>query len=257
MQSLWIGASGLHASQLWLDITAHNLANVNTTAFRAGRPAFREERVAQLDRPVFPLAEGLPGGAGVTVAAVLTDPSPGALEATENPHHLAITGAGFFRLRGAQGEELYTREGIFAPDAEGRLTTSDGALLLDEDDDPIKLPEWAEGFRVQPDGTVVATAADREQEVAVLGLAHFVNIGGLAALGQNRFAATAASGPAVIDRPGSEGLGIVRQGALERSNVDLASEMVSLLLAQRSFQLNARVVQTSDEMMALANRLPG
>jgi len=246
----------MFAGSTALDIVSHNLANVNTPGFRAGRPSFRDEISMRLLRPALAGVDGLPQvGTGVNLAAVLPDPRPGSLQATGDPYHLAIEGGGWFRLRTPEGGIVYTRDGTFTADADRRLVHGDGNLLIDEDGDPIALPNWAEEFTIAPDGTVTAQGCDRRQRIAVLGLAVFANPTGLEALGDNLFAATPASGGAVVVDPGTGGAGTLRQGAIEASNVDVAAEMVAMILAQRSFQLNARVVQTSDEMMALANQL--
>ncbi|HEX6990134.1 MAG TPA: flagellar hook-basal body protein [Bacillota bacterium] len=256
MRSLWIGAAGMFAGSTALDIVGHNLANVNTPGFRAGRPSFRDELSTRILRPALADADGLPQvGTGVNLAAVLPDPRQGALQTTGDPHHLAVEGSGYFRVRTPDGRIVYTRDGTFTADAERRIVHGDGNLLLDDDDDPVELPPWTESFTVAPDGTVTAEGDGNRQEVAAIGVALFANPAGLASLGDNLFAATPASGAEDVVKPGEDGAGILRQGVIESSNVDVAAEMVAMILAQRSFQLNARVVQTSDEMMALANQL--
>lgn len=257
MQSLWIGASGMTAGQRQLDVSAHNLANVNTIAFRRQRAIFRDDQSPWLQRPAWPTAAGLPeSGTGVRHAATLTDHHVGAIEPSDRPSDLALTGPGFFVVETPDGERLYTRNGAFMVDAEGRLVNDQGHFLLDDDGDPIDLPRGAT-LRVQQDGSVWAEFADgNRRRIADLAVATFINPAGLMPRGGSAFAATAASGPADLGRPGRAGRGLVRQGYLERSNVDLAAEMVTMLLAQRAFSFNARVVQTSDEMFALANHLP-
>lgn len=256
MYSLWIGAAGMRAGSLAVDVVGHNLANVNTPGFRAGRPSFRDEVSQRLLRPALPGVDGPPQvGTGVNVVAVLPDPRQGALQTTGDPYHLAIEGSGFFRLRAPDGRIVYTRDGTFTTDAEGRLVHADGSLLLDDDNDPIELPRWAETFTVDPDGIVTVEGDGRRRVIATIGLAMFPNPSGLEALGNNLFAATPASGAEDVVEPGDDGAGVLRQGAYEMSNVDVAAEMVAMILAQRTFQLSARVVQTTDDMMALANQL--
>lgn len=256
MRSLWIGAAGMFAGSTAIDVISHNLANVNTPGFRAGRPSFRDELSDYLLRPALADVDGLPQvGTGVNLAAVLPDPRQGALQSTGDPYHLAIEGRGFFRIRTPDGRIVYTRDGTFTTDANRRIVHGDGNFLVDDDGNPIRLPAWAETFTVAADGTVTAEGEDRRQRIAVIGLAMFANPSGLEALGDNLFAATPASGGANVVDPGDDGAGILRQGFIEGSNVEVAVEMVAMIQAQRAFQLNARVVQTSDEMMALANQL--
>lgn len=258
MRSLWIGATGLRAGALWVDTVSDNIANVNTTGFRRRRL----ELAATGAQPSEPAATSLlqartRGGAGVVAAGATLDGRQGMLEATGQPLDLALEGPGWFAVRDGNGALLLTRAGSFRLDASLRLVTPQGNLVVDVNGRPITVPDWAEAVEVAADGTVEARAGDRRETVAVLGVAVVPNPDGLLATGDGLFAPTAASGDARLVAPGQEGTGAVRAGVVERSNVDLAAEMVDLILAQRMFQLNARVVQSSDEMMALVNRLRG
>lgn len=251
MHSLWIGASGLRSASLWMETLADNVANVNTHGFRR-RAVDLATAGADAAGPALPGAE-----AGVRVAATRLDPRPGMLEPTGDPLHLAIEGEGFFRVRRADGAVLLTRDGSFRLDGDGRVVTAAGALLLDSAGRPVVIPDWAEEVAVGPDGTVRARGNGREEAVAALGLAVVPNPTGLLSAGDNLYAESEASGAARVVAPGTEGTGTIRSGVVERANADLAGEMVELILAQRLFQLSARVIQGGDEMLALANRLRG
>lgn len=248
----------MRSGQTAVDVVANNLANVNTTSFRRSRVAFRDELSTRLMRPAAAADGTLPQvGTGVNTAAILADVRPGSLDPTGHPLHLAITGDGFFTWRSPAGDVLYGRDGTLGLDSRRRLVYTDGSLLLDDRGRPIRLPDWSNSFAIAADGTVTAHGDDQDEEVATVGLVRFANPTGLESVGNNLFAATVASGDPERGVPGTAGFGTLQQGALERSNVDVAEEMAALMLAQRAFQLNARVIQTTDEMMALANRLTG
>ncbi|MEX2356559.1 MAG: flagellar hook-basal body protein [Thermaerobacterales bacterium] len=264
MRSLFIGAAGLTAGQLQTDVIADNFANVNTVGFKRNRAIFAEQMQRRIDRSTRSLA-GVPGseepirlGGGTVVQGIRADQRPGQLEVTGEPWHMAIEGRGYFRVGNDDGAVFYTRAGDFRLDGDGRLVTSAGQFLLDDEDEIISIPEDAGTVGISQEGRITARDDnDLEVELARLRLARFVNPVGLQSIGGGLLAVTAASGAAEILEPGDGGAGSIRQGALEQSNVNLSEEMAGLIIAQRAFQLAARVVQSGDQMLGLANRIGG
>ncbi|MDI6710339.1 MAG: flagellar hook-basal body protein [Bacillota bacterium] len=256
LRALSSSTAGLLAQQIRVDIAANNVANVQTTGFKAGRASFGDLLSGRLEKEIVPLDGGAAQaqvGAGAGLTATLRDFAPGMPLETGRPLDLAIEGEGFFAVdRADGGERLYTRDGTFYIDAEGNLVTAGGDPVAPG----IQVPEGALEVSVRPDGTVTALGAEGEpEELGRLNLYTFPNPGGLEARGGNLFAATAAGGEATEGLPGEDGMGTLRSGRLESSNVDLAAEMVTLIEAYRAFQVNARMVQTSDDMWGQANRL--
>ncbi|MEW5762018.1 MAG: flagellar hook-basal body complex protein [Bacillota bacterium] len=251
---LGIGRTALCAQQVRLDVAAHNIANVNTTAFKAGRPCFADLVYGRLAPDVVPLAPAAGEaqvGTGAAVAATLRDPAQGALLATGRALDLAIEGEGFFGVTTPGGETLYTRDGTFYLDAAGRLVNAAGYPVLPE----VAVAEGGE-VTVAPDGAVTVVNPDGSMEEAGrLALFTFANPDGLEARGGNLFAATGASGEAREAAPGENGAGSIQSGRLEAANVDLAAEMTGLILAQRAYQAAARTIQAADEMWGEANDL--
>lgn len=251
---LGIGRAALDAQQTRLAVTANNIANVNTTAFKASRPSFQDLVYQELAPRAIPLdraAARAQAGTGTAVVASVRDDTPGALLPTGRALDLAIEGEGFFAVTTPAGETLYTRDGAFYLDAEGRLVNGAGYAVAPA----IALGEGATGLEIRPDGTVTAVKADgATEEAGRLKLYTFANPAGLEARGGNLFAATDASGAPREIAPG-EGAGLIRSGWLEASNTDLAGEMVALVLAQRAYQAAARTIQAADEMWAEANEL--
>lgn len=263
MRALWIGATGLAAGQLKVDTHAHNVANINTVGFKGKDVLFSEAMHRQVHRPNR-LAPQIPGaqdqpaiGGGALAVGTRTDFRPGAWLTTGQEWHLAIQGDGFFviGLDGAPDDQAYTRAGDFRVDRDGRVVDPWGNPLLAANGRPLVVPRDAAQVTVHRDGRVIAQMTDGDQRnLGRLRLARFTNPEGLAALGNGLFAATAASGDPQLVNPGGNELWL-QQGALENANVDLATEMVGLITAQRTLQFAARVVQTTDEMMGIANRI--
>lgn len=271
IQSLWSAAAGMQAQQLKVDTIANNLANVNTTGFKASRVVFQDLAYVDLPTPGGAAAGSAAGpagsattapavplqvGTGVGPAAIVRDFSPGMLEATGEPFDLAVDGPGFFRVRLADGQEGYTRNGHFTVDANRLLVDAAGNPLLTIGGQTITLPQGWEQVTVQPDGQVVARMPGGAlSTVGQVGLAVFTNPAGLEAAGDGIYRATDASGQAQAVAPGSAGAGLVRQGFLEGSNVQVVNEMVNLIVAQRAYELNARAIQSADQMLEIANGL--
>lgn len=267
-----IPASGMISHQQMLDVVSNNLANLNTPGFKAGRTQFEEllyRRIPTNGQPfaIGPESEpvGGPGtsprlrdlvGAGVRLGATERNLEPGVITPDGDPLHGAIQGEGFFIVRLADGSAGYTRDGSFTRDQLGRLVTANGDVVLPE----THIPADAQDIRMDSGGLIFAQVADEtgaqaELQLGEIQLARFTNPDGLVAVGQNLFLASDASGPALVGYPGEPGYGGIVGGAVESSNVDLATEFTNLLIGQRAYSLSARALQTMDEMMSMANNL--
>jgi len=250
----------MQAQQLKVDVIANNLANLGTTGFKASRVVFRDLAYVSLPAPGGGQGEQPAApwqvGTGVGPGAIVRDFTSGVLEATEQPFDLAVDGAGFFRVRLADGSEGYTRNGHFGLNADGVLVDAAGNPVLTTGGQTITLPQGWKEVTVAPDGTVTARLAGGATSVAGrIGLAVFTNPAGLEAGGDGLYRATVASGEARRVEPGSSGAGLIRQGFLETSNVQAVNEMINLIVAQRAYELTARVVQSADQMLEIANGL--
>jgi len=255
MRALWSAASGMRAQQTNLDVTSNNLANVNTTGFKKFRAEFQDLhyqtlKVAGTPGAVgFTAPEGIQVGMGTRVAATQRFFSQGDFMNTDHPYDLTIEGAGFFRIQLPDNTFAYTRDGSFKLDANGQVVTADGNLL---DPNVVVSPE-ATNVTIGADGTVTQTVNGAQQQVAQITLARFVNPAGMESIGKNLFRATLASGQEVVGVPGQQGLGQIGQGVLERSNVNIAEEMVNMIVAMRAYESSSKAIQTSDEMLQIAN----
>jgi len=259
-RSLYTAASGMEAQELSLDNIANNLSNANTSGFRRRRLQFEDLLYQNVITPGAPSTQqtiipaGLQVGLGSRSAATEVIQQQGNFDATGNPLDLAIQGGGFFQILLPSGEIAYTRAGNFTVDNVGNLVTSDGNPLQPA----ITIPPDALTITVGNDGTVSVTEPNQQQpaQVGTIQLATFQNPGGLNSLGQNLFATTGASGDPIVGSPGgAEGLGTIQQGSLEESNVNVVEEFVNLILAQRSYEANSRVVRAADEMFQTLNQL--
>ncbi|MBZ5503167.1 MAG: flagellar basal-body rod protein FlgG [Acidobacteriia bacterium] len=259
-RSLYTAASGMQAQELSLDNIANNLANANTSGFRRRRLQFEDLLYQNLVTPGAPntqqtiIPAGLQVGLGSRSAATEVIPQQGNFNFTGNQLDLAIQGAGFFQVLLPSGEIAYTRAGNFTVDNVGNLVTADGNPVQPG----ITIPPDALTITVGNDGTVSVTTPGQQQpaQVGTIQLATFQNPGGLNSVGQNLFTATGASGDPIVGTPGgAEGLGSIQQGAVEESNVNVVDEFVNLILAQRSYEANSRVVRAADEMFQTLNGL--
>ena len=258
-RSMFIAATGMEAQRLNIDVISNNLSNVNTTGFKRSRADFQEMMYQGIksagaesaDGTVLP--SGIQVGLGVKPAAIQKMFKQGDFVSTENPLDLVIEGRGFFQILTPEGDMAYTRAGAFKLDSEGNIVNSDGYAM----EPAITIPSDALSVTVTTDGTVsVLQQGDTTPvEVGQMELAQFTNPGGLSSIGKNLFVTTAASGEATTANPNSEGLGAVNQGFLELSNVNVVEEMINMIVSQRAYELNSKVVTTSDEMMAMANNL--
>ena len=258
LRALRTAASGMTAQQIYVDVIAHNLANVNTTGFKKGRANFEDLLYETLQaagsnagggRPPAPLQVGH-GARLVSTAKVF---SQGDSEVTGQPLDVAIEGGGFFQVELPDGTTGYTREGVLSVDGQGRLVTPRGLALTPA----ITFPEDTVSILINAQGRVIArtAASTTETELGQLLLARFVNPAGLEATGGNVLRETPASGTPIVGAPGELGVGTLRQGALERSNVDAVEEMVNLIVAQRAFEISSKAVRTADDMLSVVSNL--
>jgi flagellar basal-body rod protein FlgG len=258
--ALYTAASGMTAQQLNLDNIANNLANSSTAGFQSRRLQF-SDLLYQND--IMPgaaatqqttVAAGLQIGLGTRPGNTEIVQTQGDLSSTGNPLDFAIQGSGFFQILLPNGQTGYTRAGSFQPDAQGNLVTANGDALQPA----INIPTAATNITVGKDGTVSVTlpGQNASQQVGVIQLAMFANPGGLDSVGNNIYLATTASGNAVVGAAGgSDGLGTIQQGMLEQSNVNVVDEFVNMILAQRSYESNSRVIKAADEMLQQLNQL--
>jgi flagellar basal-body rod protein FlgG len=254
LRALYTAASGMVAQQLNLDNIANNLANSSTNGFYGRRLQFSDLVYQNIVMPgaaatqQTTVAAGLQVGLGTMPRASEVVQTQGNFTSTGNPLDLAIQGLGFFQVTLPDGSIAYTRSGSFHLDAQGNIVTADGNPLQPN----ITIPANATTITVGSDGTVSVTESGQTaaQQVGSIQLAMFPNPGGLNSVGNNLFLATTASGDPIVGAPGAaEGLGTLQQGMLEQSNVDIVSEFVNLIVAQRAYESNAKVVTSADQML--------
>lgn len=254
IRSLSTAASGMAAQELEIDVIANNLANVNTTGFKKARAEFQDlfyQEIRAARRSEEGQAQGAPApleiGQGTRAIATQKNFATGAMVQTGNQLDVAIEGQGFLRINQPDGNYAYTRSGMLKIDADGRLTTAEGKTI----DPAIEIPSEAMNIVIEPDGTVKIGLANEPLpiEIGRLELTQFINPAGLRSLGHNLYAETDASGEPIHGSPSEDGLGTVQQGMLEMSNVEVIEEMISLIAAQRAYEINSRVIRASDEML--------
>jgi flagellar basal-body rod protein FlgG len=258
-RALRTAASGMYAQQLNVDIIANNLANVNTTGFKKSRPEFQDlmyqtmKTAGATQNPNVQEATELQVGNGVAPVSTLRNFSQGDVQPTNNPFDIVIQGEGFFQVRRADGSSAYTRDGALKISADGSLVTSQGYMV----EPGIALPSEISSVRISREGIIEAIAVGDNAPVVVgqLELAKFINPGGLRAIGDNLYVETTASGRPIIGSAGSEGFGELTQGYLEASNVDIVEEMVSMITAQRAYEINSKTIKTVEDMLSMANNL--
>lgn len=254
LESLHISATGMHSQQTYVDVISNNLANINTMGFKKSRVDFADLMYRQVSGANIGLVvEQPPVGVGSTVAGVAKVFSSGAVTRTERELDIAIDGSGFFEVVMPGGSYGYTRTGALQLNSDGMLTTIDGLLVSPL----VQVPTDAEALLVQADGTVMAKVTDRDKPVKIgsFELAQFVNPSGLKAMGNNLYMPTHKSGDVYYSTPAKDGAGSLRQGYMEASNVELIEELTGLILAQRAYEINSKVVQASDDMLGIINNL--
>ncbi|RKY37749.1 MAG: flagellar basal-body rod protein FlgG [Candidatus Omnitrophota bacterium] len=259
IRGLWSAASGMQAQQMNIDVVANNLANVNTTGFKKSRVNFQDLLYSTIKAAGTEVATGLQIPTGIQVGngsrTVATQKifSQGDYMQTENPLDLIIEGDGFFQVLKPDGAVAYSRDGAFKVDSEGKVVNSDGFVLQPE----IVLPSDATDLNVGIDGTVTVLLAgdSTAQNLGSIELVKFINPAGLKSIGKNLYEVTGASGDPVSGMPGEDGLGTIATGFLEMSNVKVVEEMVNMIVAQRAYEINAKAIQATDDMLQQANRI--
>jgi len=260
LRALYTAASGMTAQQLNLDNIANNLANSSTSGFQRRRVQFSDLVYQNLIMPgaaatqQTTVAAGLQIGLGTKPGATEVVQAQGDFTNTGNPLDIAIQGQGFFQVTMPDGTLAYTRAGSFHLDAQGNIVTADGNALQPN----ITIPADATNVTIGSDGTVSVTqpGQTQAQQVGSIQLALFPNPGGLNSVGNNLLLPTTASGDPIVGTPGgSEGLGSIQQGMLEQSNVNVVDEFIQMIIAQRSYESNSRVVTAADQMFQDLNNL--
>jgi flagellar basal-body rod protein FlgG len=251
IDALYISATGLRSQQEQIDVISNNVANMQTPGFKRSRVNFAEMTGVQ-PAPETIVAPQF-NGDGARVLSTMAIFSEGELKATQNPTDIAIDGAGLYELQNEAGEKFYTRAGQFRVDAEGYLVSVNGLRLAQG----VQISPDAKDIRIAPTGEISALLGnDTERtELGVIELASFASPDALTAVGQNMFSVTEGSGAPTLGKPGDVGFGKLQQGYLEMANVDLVDEMTSLVMAQRAYQLNARVLQAADQILETINNL--
>jgi flagellar basal-body rod protein FlgG len=253
MRSLWISKTGMEGQQTKLDAIANNLANVSTNGFKRAGVVFedlmyqnlRQSGAASSEQSQLPT--GLQLGLGVRTAATSRNFSQGNLAQTGGQFDIAIEGQGFFQVQMPDGTAGYTRDGAFQVSSAGQIVTSAGFTVQPG----ITIPQGARSVTVAKDGVVSVTLAGQSapQAVGQLQLAQFINPAGLDPLGGNLYAETASSGTPGTGAPGANGIGGLKQGYIEGSNVNVVEELVSMITTQRAYEMNSKAIQTSDQML--------
>ena len=266
LRSMYAGVSGLRTHQQMMDVTGNNIANVSTTGFKSSATVFQDTLSQTLAGAAAPTGDGeVPPfggtnpaqiGLGVRLGGISTNLAQGSSQLTGRATDIAVQGDGYFVIQ-TGNEALYTRAGSFSLDARGQLTTPAGGLVLGVDDEPITVPPNGEyeSFTIAPDGKVNGVKSDGTgiEMLGQIKLATFANPAGLAKVGGSLLRATVNSGPVIEGEnagvPGADGRGLMAVGVLEMSNVDLAQEFTNLIVAQRGFQANSRIITASDEVL--------
>jgi flagellar basal-body rod protein FlgG len=260
IRALFSAASGMTAQQLNVDNIANNLANSNTTGFKARHAQFQDLMYQTVTQPGASAGQqtvvpaGLQVGLGTRTSANEVVFTQGNFQETDNPLDVVIQGSGFFQIRTPSGNLAYTRAGSFQLDRDGNLVTSDGDPL----DPQITIPASAQNISIATDGTVSFSQPGQtaSQLAGQIQLAVFPNPAGLNSVGRNLYLPTDASGDATVGNPGGqEGMGTLQQGYIEQSNVSVVEEFISLIVAQRAYEANSKVVKAADEMYQMVNNL--
>ncbi|RMG04214.1 MAG: flagellar basal-body rod protein FlgG [Nitrospirae bacterium] len=259
IRSLFIAATGMEAQKLNIDVISNNLANANTPGYKKSRADFQELMYQTVKAPgatsgdgtQFP--SGIQVGLGVQPAAIQKIYEQGDFVQTGNPLDMTIEGEGFFQVVKPDGEVAYTRAGTFKMDSEGRIVNSNGYPMEPE----ITIPTDAIQITIGEDGTVsvLQPGSATPTEVGQIEIVRFPNPGGLKPVGNSLFVETSSSGAPITGTPGSDGLGSIKQGFVEMSNVDVVEEMVQMIVSQRAYELNSKAVQAVDDMLQMTNTM--
>jgi flagellar basal-body rod protein FlgG len=260
MRALQTAATGMAAQELNVQVISNNIANLRTTGYKRQQAHFQDLLYETFRRAGATTSDqntmapsGVEIGSGVKTAATARVMTQGNLNMTEKEYDVAIRGEGYFKIRMPDGRTAYSRDGSFDLDAQGQIVTRDGYLL----DPGITVPQNAESVTISTSGIVEANLPGQPQPQALgqIQLARFVNKTGLQSLGDNLFAETAASGPAIDGNPGEEGFGNLQQNYLEEANVNAVTEISSLISAQRAYEMNSKVVTAADQMLSATTQM--
>lgn len=254
MRSLDIAATGMQAQQLNIEVISNNLANMTTTGYKRQRAEFQDliyqhmRRVGTNSADVGTIVPtGISLGLGVKAGSIYRVTEQGDMQNTGNALDLAVQGLGYFQVEMPDGTTAYTRSGSFQLSPDGEIVTQDGYLVSPA----ITIPNNATDVSINRSGQVIAQIAGQQtpQQVGQIELANFINSAGLAAMGDNLFSETEASGAPVIGNPAEDEIGSLLQGFLETSNVNPVDEITTLIMAQRAYEMNSKVITATDEMM--------
>jgi flagellar basal-body rod protein FlgG len=254
MTALWVSKTGLSAQDTQLATISHNLANVATVGYKRDRANF-EDLLYQIRRQPGAqssennqLPSGLQIGTGVRIVSTQKEFTEGSLQVTDNALDVAINGRGFFEVLMPDGTTAYTRNGQFHLSRDGELVNADGLVIQPA----ITIQEGTRSITIGKDGTVsvVLPGSSVAQQIGQLTITDFINPAGLEAIGGNLFVETTASGSPTNGTPGLDGLGTLVQGSVENSNVEVVEELVNMITTQRAYEMNAKVISTSDQMLA-------
>ncbi len=253
MRSLYTASTGMLAQQLQIDNTSNNIANVNTIGFKSSRAEFADLMYQTLEyagtgtSQITKSPTGIEVGLGVRPTAITKIFTEGNLKQTGNNLDVAITGKGFFRIELPDGTQSYSRNGAFKLDENGTIVNSDGYRLVPE----IVVPDDATDISIGTDGivSVIQPGQTQATQIGQITTINFINPAGLHSLGDTLFLETESSGVPIEDTPGLNGLGILRQGFVELSNVQLVVELTELITGQRAYEADSKAITTSDEML--------
>ncbi|WP_100160422.1 flagellar basal-body rod protein FlgG [Proteus columbae] len=259
IRSLWIAKTGLDAQQTNMDVISNNLANVSTNGFKRQRAVFEDLLYQTIRQPGAMTSEqtnapsGLQIGTGVRPVATERLHSQGNLAPTNGTRDVAIKGQGFFHVQLPDGTDAYTRDGAFQMDQNGQLVTTSGFQVVPA----IILPDTAKKVMIGRDGTVSVEmeGSTAPQQVGQLTLTTFINDSGLESVGENLYLETASSGAPTENAPGINGAGLLYQGYVETSNVNVAEELVNMIQTQRAYEINSKAISTSDQMLQKLTQL--
>ncbi|PCI19813.1 MAG: flagellar basal-body rod protein FlgG [Piscirickettsiaceae bacterium] len=252
-EALWISKTGLEAQQTRMAVISNNLANVNTTGFKKSRAIFEDllyqniRQVGAQSSQDTTLPTGLQIGTGVRTVATEKTHTQGSILQTGNSLDMAVSGRGFFQVLRPDGSITYTRDGSFKLDSTGQLVTSGGYPL----EPSITIPDDALSVTVGIDGTVsvLQSGSATPSQVGNITLADFINPTGLEPIGENQYRESLSSGSPTVGTPGESGIGILNEGSLETSNVNVVEELVGMIETQRAYEMNSKAISTTDQML--------